>query len=614
MNKKQKNKLTKIVLASVLYVICIVAEHTMPLPYYTTILIYIIPYIIIGFDIIAKVAKNLINGQIFDERFLMTVATIAAFIIGEYSESVATMIFYQVGELFESYAVDRSRKSISSLIDIMPEYANLQTDDGIIQADPEDVCEGSIIVVKPGEKIPIDGIVLSGCSHLDTSAITGESKHSFVDKDDYVYSGSINCEGLITLKTTKSYGNSTVSKIMELVEDASSKKAPAENFITKFAKFYTPAVVILALLLAIATPMLMDMSIFEGIRRGCIFLVVSCPCALVISVPLSFFCGIGAASKKGILIKGGNYLDLLSKTDTIAFDKTGTLTKGVFEVSGVFPANNRNEILRIGAMCEAYSNHPIAVSIKNSYGKETDISLISDYSEIPGKGVKATFKKNHYLCGNAELMKEHGIEPQKNSSEKTAFYIAKEKKLIGTILISDTIKPEAAKAIANLKSAFIKKTIMLSGDTKTIAEEIGNNLGIDEIHSELLPHEKVAVLEKLMQQHRHIAYVGDGINDAPVLMRADVGIAMGAIGSDAAIESSDVVLLNDDISKLSTLFKIAKKTVSIAGFNIVFAIGVKLLILILGALGIANMWLAIFADVGVSVLAILNSMRVLRVK
>ncbi len=614
MNKKQKIAREKIIISSLIYIICILTESFFSLPPTASLLIYFVPYIIGGYGVLEKVCKNLSKGQIFDEKFLMTIATLAAFVIGEYSEGVATMILYQIGELFENYAVNHSRKSISSLIEIMPQYAALQTENGIEKVNPEDVTEGSIIIVKPGEKVPIDGVIIEGKTHLDTSAITGESVHISATEGDEIYSGSVNCEGLLTIKTTKSYQNSTVSKILELVEDAQSQKAPAENFISKFAKYYTPIVVMLAVALSVVTPLLLGESMFEGIRRGCIFLVVSCPCALVISVPLSFFGGIGAASKKGILVKGSTFLDMLSKTDTILFDKTGTLTEGVFDVIEIFPYDNKNEIIYAGALCEALCNHPIALSVKRYYKGDINTDLISEYHEIAGKGTRAVFEGNEYLCGNAELMRENGVDFTFNATNKTTVYVAKNSIFLGYIVISDKIKKGASSSLSLLRKAGIKNTIMLSGDNERVAQDVAKELGLSEVHSKLLPDKKVAILKKIMESHSNVAYVGDGINDAPVLVRADIGISMGNIGSDAAIEASDVVLVNDDLSKLPLLIKISRKTVSIAKFNIVFAIGVKAVILLLGSVGIANMWLAIFADVGVSVLAILNSMRTLSAK
>ena len=614
MNKKQKQTRNKIIISFVIYIGCILLENVITLPYAASLVSYLIPYLIVGFDVLKKVFKNIKRGRIFDERFLMTIATVAAFVIGEYTEGVAAMLFYQIGELFEDYAVNRSRKSISSLMDIMPEYANIEKDGEIINVSPEDVEVGATIIVKPGEKIPLDGIVISGKSHLDTAALTGESKHTSVNEGEEVLSGSINCEGVLYIKTTKSYENSTVAKILELVEDASSRKAPVENFITKFALYYTPIIVILSILLGIATPLLFGETVSEGIYRACIFLVVSCPCALVISVPLSFFGGIGAASKQGILVKGSNFLEILSKTDTIVFDKTGTLTKGVFEVNNVYPNEKENEILNIAALCEAYCNHPIAVSIKNAYSGEINTDLIKNYEEIPGKGIKTTINDSIYLCGNTELMQDNNINFTPNSGIGTVVYLAKDNNFIGSIEICDKIKEEAKSTIHSLKSAGISKTVMLSGDNSAAAESVAQELKIDKVYAELLPADKVSILESMLGSNRKVAYIGDGINDAPVLMRADVGISMGNIGSDAAIEASDIVLINDDISKLATIIKIAKKTVAIASFNIAFAIGVKFLILILGALGFANMWLAIFADVGVSVLAILNAMRTFSVR
>lgn len=614
MTDKQKAMRNRIIISAILFAAVCVVEHIFTLSTWLILIAYVIPYLIVASPTLLKAAKNISKGRVFDERFLMCIATIAAFIIGEYSEGVAAMLFYQVGELFEDYAVNRSRRSIAELMSIAPEFANIEKDGVLTQIDPDDVEIGTVIVIKPGEKVPIDGVVVSGESMLDTSAITGESVKRSASEGDEIFSGCVNGSGLLHVRTTKLYEDSTVAKILELVEDASSRKTRVENFITKFARYYTPAVVIFSVLLAIFVPLILGETIIEGIRRACIFLVVSCPCALVISVPLSFFSGIGAASRYGILVKGSNFLEALSRTDTFVFDKTGTLTKGEFKVQKVFPEENADEILKAAAMCEEFSNHPIADSIKAAYGKKIKTEEISDTVEIPGRGVSAKINNEVYLAGSDKLMSDNNISFTPCKDSGTVVYIACQNKFIGYILISDTIKDGAAKAISNLRSLGIKNTVMLTGDTEEAAASVGKQLGIDTVLSRLLPADKAQKVEELLKSSKGtLAFAGDGINDAPVLMRSDIGIAMGSLGSDAAIEAADVVLMDDDLKKLALIIKISKKTVRIAGFNIVFALVIKFGVLALGALGIANMWLAIFADVGVAVLAILNAMRTLKV-
>ncbi len=625
MTGKQKKVLYRIIVSVVIYAVLIVAEHTNIFPYMEQfpfgLLLFLIPYIIIGWDIVYKAVRNIFHGQVFDENFLMFIATVGAFVVGEYSEGVAVMLFYQVGELFQSYAVNRSRQSITQLMDICPEYANIEEDGEIKQVDPDDVEVGSIIVIKPGERIPLDGIVIEGESMVDTSSLTGESVPRSVRVDSEVISGCVNGSGLLRVRTTKEFDDSTVARILELVENASSKKAKVENFITRFARYYTPVVTIGAFLLAVIPPLLFGGEWFDWLQRACIFLVISCPCALVISVPLSFFGGIGAASSLGILVKGSNYLEAAADMDTVVFDKTGTLTKGEFEVNVIEPENGVSEekVLQLAAYAEQYSDHPIAASIKRAYqkrGYQTDTERLSEVEELAGHGVSAKFDGEEVLAGNAELLKQRGIAVKESTHTGTVVYIAKGGSYKGSIVISDTIKPEAKEAVAMLKKAGVKKTVMLTGDRKAAGEAVAAQLGIDVVYTQLLPADKVKKVEKLLSDEEtgKVAFVGDGINDAPVLTRADIGIAMGSMGSDAAIEAADIVLMDDDTTKIAKVVAIARKTRTIVKQNIVFALGVKALILILGAFGLANMWEAVFADVGVSVIAIINAMRMLKFK
>lgn len=639
MTKKQKKTRNRIVCVLIIFFILLVLDKTgvfEALPLLVRFIIYLIPYIIIGYDVIKKAAINISHGQVFDENFLMMIATFGAFGIGEYSEALAVMLFYQVGELFQSYAVGKSRQSITELMSIAPETANIVSDDGSInEADPEEVSVGDILLVRAGEKIPVDGTVIDGESFLDTAALTGESVPRKASIGDDVISGCINGEGVLKIKATKAYEDSTVSKILELVENASNKKSRMENFITRFARYYTPVVTIGALLLAVVPPIIGQIALADSIRRACIFLIVSCPCALVISVPLGFFGGIGAASKIGVLVKGSNYLESVSGVDTVVFDKTGTLTKGEFKVSEVILSKDadisKEELLCMAAHGEALSNHPIAKSIISAYtegffvdsGKnekrEIDFGKISESSvkEISGHGISATYNDKNILLGNAKLMKENNISFEEVESAGTVVYVAKSNKYLGAVVISDVIKSGADKAIKLMKDVGVKKTVMLTGDRKSATEDVAKKLGIDETISELLPADKVDRVEKLLSSLDNgskLAFVGDGVNDAPVLMRADVGIAMGSLGSDAAIEAADVVIMDDDISKISSIIKISRKTMRIVKENIVFALVVKFIILVLGALGLTTMWLAVFGDVGVAVIAILNSMRALEYK
>ncbi|WP_027625285.1 heavy metal translocating P-type ATPase [Clostridium lundense] len=578
--------------------------------------IYILSYILIGGDVILTAVRNIGKGEIFDENFLMVLATIGAFAIKEYPEAVSVMLFYQVGELFQDYAVDRSRKSISALMDIKPEFANAQRGNKIVKLSPEAVKVGDIIVVKPGERVPLDGKVIKGETFVDTSALTGESVQRKVKEGSEILSGFINKTSLITVKVSKNYGQSTIARILELVENAASRKAQTEKFITKFAKYYTPAVVITAAALAIIPPLVIEGAIFSNwLYRALIFLVISCPCALVISIPLGFFGGIGAASKKGILVKGGNYLEALNSVDTVVFDKTGTLTKGVFNVTEIVSMDgvDKEELVQMAALGESFSNHPIAVSICEYYGKDIDKSIIKNYEEVSGHGVKAMVKDRQLLLGNKKLMEKENIDYKEVDSYGTVVHIAVDNKYWGYIIISDEIKEDSKKAINELKKIGVKKVVMLTGDNKSVAEKVGKELEIDEVYSELLPIDKVNKFEKLYEnKNGNILFVGDGINDAPVLSRADIGVAMGGLGSDAAIEASDVVIMTDEPSKIVTGINIAKKTRKIVVENIVFALGIKFLVLILGALGMANMWEAVFADVGVALIAVINSMRTLK--
>lgn len=626
MMKKQKIMLYRIIAAAVIYVPLFVLEHMGKLEFQSEIpvqfLLFMIPYLIVGWDIIYRAVRNISHGQVFDENFLMCIATFGALGVKEYSEAVAVMLFYQIGELFQSYAVNCSRQSISAMMDICPEYANIEEDGKLKQVDPDDVEIGTEIVIKAGERVPLDGVVVSGTSFVDTSALTGESVPREVTEGSEIISGCVNGSGLLKVRTTKEFDDSTVAKILELVENASSKKAHVENFITKFAKYYTPIVVCAAVVLAFLPPIILGGGFAEWIQRACIFLVISCPCALVISVPLGFFGGIGAASKQGVLVKGSNYLEALSEMKTIVFDKTGTLTKGEFVVSEVIPNGWEKEgLLEVAALAEGYSDHPISAALKKAYEEaelgELSMDRVEQAEEIAGHGIKAKIDGRVVYAGNAKLMEEKGVEYEPCTVPGTVVYLAAEKEFLGTIVISDTVKPEAKRAIAQLKQSGVKKTVMLTGDRKDVGEAVAESLGIDEVYTDLLPGDKVDKVEALLGElgeKEKLGFVGDGINDAPVLSRADIGIAMGSMGSDAAIEAADVVLMDDNILKISSIMRIAGKTLQIVHQNIVFALGVKVLVLILGALGMANMWEAVFADVGVSVIAILNSMRTLKVK
>lgn len=579
--------------------------------------LYIIAYLIVGFEVVLEAVENIFKGKVFDENFLMTIATIGAFAIGEFPEAVAVMLFYQVGELFQSYAVDKSRKSIASLMEIRPDYANVKRNNEISKINPEEVKIGEIIIVKPGEKIPLDGKIIKGNSMLDTSALTGESLPREVKEKDEVLSGCINQNGLLEIEVTKEFGESTVSKILDLVENASSKKSKSENFITKFAKYYTPAVVIIAIFLAVIPTLVIEGAEFtDWLYRALTFLVVSCPCALVISIPLGFFGGIGGASKKGILVKGSNYLEALSNSEIVVFDKTGTLTKGVFEVQKIEPVGiSKEELIKYAAYVESYSNHPISVSIKKAYGEEIDTNLISKTEELSGRGVVAKIEDKEVLAGNEKLMQEKNIEYTKCNEVGTIVYIAINNEFAGYIVISDEIKEDSKKAIDDLKKNNIKQTVMLTGDRKDVGESVAKELGIDKVYTELLPDGKVEKVEQLLKEKTEkgkLVFVGDGINDAPVLALADIGIAMGGLGADSSIEAADIVLMTDEPSKINTAMKISKKTMRIVKQNIIFAIGIKIAVLILSAFGLSTMWEAVFADVGVSVIAIINSLRALK--
>ena len=621
MNKKQKKVLTRIIVAAVL----MIAFSFLPVEGYAAFALFMIPYLVIGSDILIKAGKGIKNHQVFDENFLMAVATVGAIALGDYREGVAVMLFYQIGELFQSYAVGKSRRNISDLMDIRPDYANIERDGEIEEVDPDEVEIGSIIVVKPGEKVPIDGVIIEGTTTLNTSALTGESVPRDASEGDEVISGCINMTGVLRIKTTKEFGESTVSKILDMVENASSRKSRSENFISKFAKYYTPAVCYGALALAVLPPVVR--MIFMGlspewgdwIMRALTFLVISCPCALVISIPLSFFAGIGGASNAGVLVKGSNYLETLAGTKYVVFDKTGTMTQGVFEVTGVHHNTlPMDEILEYAALAESFSSHPISRSLQKAYGKAIDQSRVTDVQEVSGKGVIAKVDGRTVAAGNAKLMEMKGISYQECHSVGTIVHLAVDGEYVGHILIADLLKPHAEEAIRALKAAGIRKTVMLTGDAKRVADKVAADLGIDEVYSELLPGDKVTMVEKLLSQKagekEKLAFVGDGINDAPVLSRADIGIAMGAMGSDAAIEAADIVLMDDDPLKIAKAIRIARKCLRIVYENIYFAIGIKVICLILGALGIANMWVAIFADVGVMVIAVLNAIRTLYVK
>ena len=620
MNKKQKKVLIRIIAAVVL----LIALAFVPEEGWIQFALYMIPYLVIGYDILKKAVKGILNRQVFDENFLMAVATIGAIALGDYKEGVAVMLFYQIGELFQSYAVGKTRRNISELMDIRPDYANVEQDGELVQVDPDEVEIGTVILVKPGEKIPIDGIVVEGASSLNTSALTGESLPREAKEGDEVISGCINMTGLLKIRTTKEFGESTVSKILELVENSSSRKSRSENFISKFARIYTPAVCYGAVALAFLPPIVR--MVFMGlpadfgtwIYRALTFLVISCPCALVISIPLSFFAGIGGASKEGVLVKGSNYLETLSQTKYVVFDKTGTMTQGVFEVSGIYPAAlSKEEVVEYAACAESYSSHPISKSLQKAYGKEIDKNRVTEVKEISGKGVTAQVDGRLVAAGNGKLMDQLGVPYTVCNEVGTLVYVAVDGRFAGCILISDLLKPHAKEAIAALKNAGVTRTVMLTGDTKRVADAVAAELGIHEVCSELLPADKVSKVEELLARKsgkEKLAFVGDGINDAPVLSRADIGIAMGALGSDAAIEAADIVLMDDDPLKIAKAIRISRKCIRIVYENIYFAIGIKVICLILGALGIANMWAAIFADVGVMVIAVLNAIRALFVK
>lgn len=625
MNKKQRKMLLRILVTAVSFIILFVLEHTGRLEYLKgslwLFLIFLAPYLLIGYDIIWKAVRNIRNGQVFDENFLMMVATFGAFGIQEYSEAVAVMLFYQIGELFQNYAVGKSRQSIADMMDICPEYANCEEEGELIQVDPEDVEIGSVIVIKPGERIPLDGIVVEGDSLIDTAALTGESLPRRASVGDEVISGCVNGSGTLRVRTTREFENSTVSRILELVENASEKKAEVENFITRFAKYYTPVVTIGAVVLAILPPLLFGGGFGEWIRRACIFLVISCPCALVISVPLGFFGGIGAASRIGVLVKGSNFLEAVAGVTTIVFDKTGTLTKGEFKVQEILPeSGTKEELLEIAALAEGYSTHPIAVSIREAYeasGKKADLSRVGQAEEIAGCGICVPIDGALVLAGNEKLMKAKQMAYTPCKSAGTIVYLARDGVYQGALVIADAVKEGALEAIRSMKKVGVKQCIMLTGDRREAAQAAAEELGLDGFHAELLPGDKVELVEQLLSEKKEkemVAFVGDGINDAPVLTRADVGIAMGSMGSDAAIEAADVVLMDDDVRKIAAVVRISRKTLQIVRQNIVFALGVKALVLLLGALGLATMWAAVFADVGVSVIAILNSMRALKLE
>ena len=616
MSRKMSKQLIKIIISLLLVVISLLLKFDTEL--YSNIL-YVIAYIIVGYDIVLKAVRNIFKGKVFDENFLMTVATIGAFCIGEFPEAVAVMLFYQIGELFQSYAVDRSRKSVASLMDIRPDYANVYREDEIERVDPDEVNIGEIILVKPGEKIPLDGIVVDGESMLNTQALTGESVPRKVTVNDEVLSGCINNDGILKIKVSKEFEESTVSKILDLVENASSRKSKSENFISKFAKYYTPIVVIVSVALAVIPPLVIKEALFsDWLYRALSFLVVSCPCALVISIPLSFFGGIGAASKIGVLIKGSNYLEALASAEIVVCDKTGTLTEGVFKVQKIKAIGySDDELLRYAAYAEGFSNHPISISLKQAYNKEINEKLVTETQEISGKGVLAKVDGKMVLVGNEKIMKEYNIKFQKSEETGTIVYVAINDEFAGTILIADKIKEDSYKAVKLFKNNNVKKVVMLTGDRDNISESIANELNLDEYHAELLPQDKVSWVEKLMTQKSSggkLIFVGDGINDAPVLALSDIGVAMGGLGSDAAIEAADVVIMTDEPSKIANSVQISKKTMRIVKQNIVFAIAVKIGVLILSAFGVSTMWEAVFADVGVSVLAIVNALRVLRIK
>ena len=643
MSKKQKRMLRRILASAALFVL-ISLLHLLPdimlpgpVPFLSSsrvteggeaafflsvsppvyLVLYLIPYLIIGWDVLWRAVRNIAHGQVFDENFLMALATVGALAIGEYPEAVFVMLFYQVGELFQSYAVDQSRKSITALMDIRPDYANMEGPDGQLeQVDPEDVAVGDTIVIKAGERIPLDGVVLEGSSTVDTAALTGESLPRQVESGDDVISGCVNLSGLLKVRVTKAFEESTVAKILDLVENSASKKAKAENFITKFARYYTPIVVLAAVALAFLPPLLTSIQWVDSIQRALNFLVVSCPCALVISVPLSFFGGIGGASKDGILVKGGNYLEVLARTEIVVFDKTGTLTRGVFNVTAIHPDHcDQGQLLELAALAECWSDHPISRSLKEAYGREMDSSRVSNVEEVAGRGVKAVVDGHTICAGNDKLMEDIGVSWHPCHRVGTTVHVASDGVYLGHIVISDEVKPDAKEAVAALKAAGVRKTVMLTGDAQAVGEDVAKQLGLDEVHTQLLPADKVERVEKLLKEvspKGALAFVGDGINDAPVLSRADIGIAMGGLGSDAAIEAADIVLMDDKPSKIAHAIRIARRTLAIVRQNIVFALAVKLLVLVLSAVGLVSMWAAVFADVGVSVIAILNAMRALK--
>ena len=643
MSKKQKRMLRRILVSAALFVL-ISLLHLLPdimlpgpVPFLSSsrvteggeaafflsvsppvfLILYLIPYLIIGWDVLWRAVRNIAHGQVFDENFLMALATVGALAIGEFPEAVFVMLFYQVGELFQSYAVDQSRKSITALMDIRPDYANMEGPDGQLeQVDPEDVAVGDTIIIKAGERIPLDGVVLEGSSTVDTAALTGESLPRQVESGDDVISGCVNLSGLLKVRVTKAFEESTVAKILDLVENSASKKAKAENFITKFARYYTPIVVLAAVALAFLPPLLTSIQWVDSIQRALNFLVVSCPCALVISVPLSFFGGIGGASKDGILVKGGNYLEVLARTEIVVFDKTGTLTRGVFNVTAIHPDHcDQGQLLELAALAECWSDHPISRSLKEAYGREMDSSRVSSVEEVAGRGVKAVVDGHTICAGNDKLMEDIGVSWHPCHRVGTTVHVASDGVYLGHIVISDEVKPDAKEAVAALKAAGVRKTVMLTGDAQAVGEDVAKQLGLDEVHTQLLPADKVERVEELLKEvspKGALAFVGDGINDAPVLSRADIGIAMGGLGSDAAIEAADIVLMDDKPSKIAHAIRIARRTLSIVRQNIVFALAVKLLVLVLSAVGLVSMWAAVFADVGVSVIAILNAMRALK--
>ena len=612
MSKKQKRMLFRVLASAVLFAVALL----LPTEGWLRLFTFLIPYAVIAWDVLWRAVRNIAHGQVFDENFLMSLATVGALATGEYPEAVFVMLFYQVGELFQSYAVDQSRKSITSLMDIRPDYANIEVDGQLRQVDPEDVAVGDTIVIKAGERIPLDGVVLEGTSNVDTAALTGESLPREAQPGDDVISGCVNLSGLLRVRVTKAFEESTVAKILDLVENSSSKKAKAENFITMFARYYTPAVVLAAVALALLPPLFTSIQWVDSIQRALNFLVVSCPCALVISVPLSFFGGIGGASKNGILVKGGNYLEVLAKTELVVFDKTGTLTRGVFNVTAIHPDHcGEAQLLELAALAESYSDHPISRSLKEAYGKELDASRVSNVEELSGRGVRATVDGRQICAGNDKLMEDIGVSWHPCHRVGTTVHVASDGVYLGHIVISDEVKPDAKEAITALKACGVRRTVMLTGDAKAVGESVAQELGLDEVHTQLLPADKVTRVEALLGEvspKGALAFVGDGINDAPVLSRADIGIAMGGLGSDAAIEAADIVLMDDKPSKLADAIRIARRTLAIVRQNIVFALAVKFLVLALSAAGVANMWEAVFADVGVSVIAILNAMRALK--